>query len=52
MMLAPEQLRGLEGRTYDVVDYVNGTKLGTLSGHNAHLTVEFEKHLLLEMRPQ
>jgi hypothetical protein len=42
----------LEGRTYDVVDYVNGTKLGTVSGHNAHLTVEFEKHLLLEVRPQ
>lgn len=48
----PVELRGLEDRTYDVVDYVNGTKLGTLSGHNAHLTVEFEKHLLLEMRPQ
>jgi alpha-galactosidase len=48
----PVELRGLEGRTYDVVDYVNGTKLGTVSGRNAHLTVEFEKHLLLEVRPQ
>ena len=48
----PVELRGLEGRTYDVVDYVNGTKLGTVSGHNAHLTVEFDKHLLLEVRPQ
>jgi alpha-galactosidase len=46
------ELRGLEGRTYDVVDYVKGTKLGAVSGHNAHLTVEFEKHLLLEVRPQ
>ena len=48
----PVELRGLEDRTYDVVDYVNGTKLGTVSGHNAHLTVAFEKHLLLEVRPQ
>ena len=48
----PVELRGLEDRTYQVVDYVNGTKLGTVSGHNAHLTVEFEKHLLLEVRPQ
>jgi len=48
----PIELRGLEDRTYDVVDYVNGTKLGTLTGHNARLTVEFDKHLLLEARPQ
>jgi len=48
----PVELRGLEGRTYDVVEYVNGTKLGTVSGHNTRLTVEFEKHLLLEVRPQ
>jgi len=48
----PVELRGLEGRTYEVLDYVNGTKLGNVSGHNAHLTVEFEKHLLLEARPQ
>jgi alpha-galactosidase len=46
------ELRGLEGRRYDVVDYVNGTKLGTVSGHDARLTVEFEKHLLVEVRPQ
>ena len=39
-------------RTYDVVDYVNGMKLATVSGHDAHLMVEFEKHLLLEVRPQ
>ena len=48
----PVELRGLEDRPYDVVDYVNGTKLGTVSGHNAHLTVAFDKHLLLEVRPQ
>ncbi|HZQ93446.1 MAG TPA: glycoside hydrolase family 36 protein [Candidatus Sulfotelmatobacter sp.] len=48
----PVELRGLEARTYDVVDYVNGTRLGTVSGDNARLTVEFDKHLLLEARPQ
>ena len=48
----PVELRGLENRTYDVVDYVNGTRLGTVSGHHAQLAVEFQKHLLLEVRPQ
>jgi alpha-galactosidase len=48
----PVELRGLESRAYDVVDYVSGTKLGTVSGNNAHLAVEFERHLLLEVRPQ
>jgi alpha-galactosidase len=48
----PVELRGLEDRSYSIVDYVNGTKLGTVSGHNAHLTVEFDKHLLLEVRPE
>jgi alpha-galactosidase len=46
------ELRGLEDRSYSVVDYVNGTKLGTVSGHKAHLAVEFNRHLLLEVRPQ
>jgi len=48
----PVELRGLENRAYDVADYVNGTKLGLISGHNARLTVEFDQHLLLEVRPQ
>ena len=48
----PVQLRGLQDRNYTVLDYVNGTSLGTLSGHNAQLPVEFDKHLLLEVRPQ
>ncbi len=48
----PVELRGLEDRNYSVVDYVNGKKLGTLSGPNARLAVEFDKHLLLEVRPQ
>ncbi len=48
----PIELRGLEDRTYSVADYVNGTKLGTVSGHHASLAVEFDRHLLLEVRPQ
>jgi alpha-galactosidase len=48
----PVELRGLQDRTYTVVDYVNGTNLGTISGPHAGLTVEFKRHLLLEVRPQ
>jgi alpha-galactosidase len=48
----PIELRGLDDRNYSVVDYVNGRPLGTLSGKNAHLMVEFSKHLLVEARPQ
>jgi alpha-galactosidase len=48
----PVELRGLEDRKYSVVDYVNGTNLGTLSGHDALLTVAFDKHLLLEVKPE
>ena len=46
------ELRGLQDREYAVFDYVNGTSLGTLSGRNAHLPVEFNRHLLLEVRPR
>jgi alpha-galactosidase len=48
----PVELRGLGDRKYSVVDYVNGTSLGTVSGHNARLTVAFDKHLLLEVKPE
>jgi alpha-galactosidase len=46
------ELRGLEDRNYSVVDYVTGKSLGTVSGQNAHLPVEFDQHLLLEVQPQ
>jgi alpha-galactosidase len=48
----PVELRGLEDRKYTVVDYVTGKSLGTVSGHSAHLPVEFHDHLLLEVQPQ
>ena len=48
----PVELRGLEDRNYSVVDYVTGKSLGTVSGHNAHLPVEFDGNLLVEVQPQ
>ena len=46
------ELRGLEDRNYSVVDYVTGKSLGTVAGHSAHLPVEFDGNLLVEVRPQ
>ena len=46
------ELRGLEDRNYSVVDYVTGKRYGTMSGHGAHLPVEIDGNLLLEVRPQ
>jgi alpha-galactosidase len=48
----PVELRGLEDRKYRVVDYVNGTSLGTVAGRDARLAVAFDKHLLLEVQPE
>jgi len=48
----PIELRGLEDRKYSVLDYVNGKNLGTVSGRDARLPVEFDRHLMLEVRPE
>ena len=48
----PVELRGLEDRNYSVVDYVTGKSLGMVSGRSAHLPVEFDGNLLVEVRPQ
>ena len=48
----PVELRGLEDRKYSVRDYVNGKDLGTVSGRSARLPVEFDRHLMLEVRPE
>ena len=48
----PIELRGLDDRKYSVLDYVNGANLGTLSGRDARLEVEFDRHLMLEVRPE
>jgi len=48
----PVELRGLEDRKYSVYDYVNDKTFGTISGPNARLNVQFNGHLLLEVRPE
>ena len=48
----PIELRGLEDRNYSVVDYVTGKSFGTVSGHGARLSAEFDGYLLLEVQPQ
>jgi len=45
-------LRGLGARSYLVTDYVNGRGLGMVQGPMATLDVHFEKHLLIELKPQ
>lgn len=48
----PIELRGLDNRNYSVQDYANDKSFGTVSGQNARLNVEFNGHLLLEVRPE
>jgi len=47
----PIELRDLDDRNYSVVDYITEKNLGMVSGHNAHLPVEFDENLLVEVRP-
>src|SRR5580658_763685 len=46
------ELRGLSQRPYRVTDYVDGKDLGTVHGPAATLDVQFEKHLLLQAKPE
>ena len=45
-------LRGLSARPYRVTDYVNGKDLGTVRGPTATLNVQFDKNLLLQVKPE
>jgi alpha-galactosidase len=45
-------LRGLGDRGYRVTDYVDGKDLGTVHGPVATLDVKFDKHLLIEAKPE
>jgi alpha-galactosidase len=47
----PIQLRGLDDRTYHIVDYVNNKDLGSVHGPQATISAVFNQHLLLEARP-
>jgi alpha-galactosidase len=45
------ELRGLEPKTYRVVDYVDNHDYGMVSGPVAKLAVDFKGSLLLEAKP-
>ena len=42
----------LQDRAYRIVDYVNNKDLGRVQGPKATLSAEFDKHLLLDARPE
>jgi alpha-galactosidase len=46
----PIEIRGLDGDTYEVHDYVNDRSLGTIEGPVGQLDVSFTDHLLIEAR--
>jgi alpha-galactosidase len=46
------ELRGLQDRTYHVVDYVNNKDFGNVHGPRATISADFAKHLLLEAQPE
>ena len=46
------ELRGLAARAYRLTDYENGRDLGTVRGPVATVEAAFQKHLLLEARPE
>jgi len=48
----PITLRGLSRGAYRVTGYVDGKDFGTVLGPAATLNVQFDKHLLLEARPE
>lgn len=46
------ELRGLESRDYQIIDYVNNQPLTKVHGPVAHISAQFDKHLLVEARPE
>ncbi len=48
----PIELRGLQDRTYHIVDYMNGKDFGNVHGPKAMISADFEKHLLIEAQPE
>jgi len=46
------ELRGLDSRTYRLVDYVNGKDFGTVTGPTAKVEAAFNQYLLLEAVPE
>jgi alpha-galactosidase len=48
----PIELRGLQDRTYHIIDYVNNKDLGSIRGPRATIPAQFNRHLLLEAQPE
>jgi alpha-galactosidase len=48
----PIELRGLQDRTYHIVDYEHNRDLGSVHGPQANISAQFDKHLLLEAQPE
>jgi alpha-galactosidase len=48
----PIELRGLQDRSYHIVDYVNDKDLGSVHGPKATISSEFSQHLLLMALPE
>jgi alpha-galactosidase len=46
------ELRGLGDRSYQLEDYEHGKNLGSVHGPTARISADFDKHLLVEARPQ
>jgi alpha-galactosidase len=46
------ELRGLEKRSYQVIDYENNKQLGTIEGPVCKLPVSFKNHLLIKVEPK
>ena len=46
----PAELRGLESRDDQVVDYANHKDFGVAHGPRARIRMEFDKYILLEAR--
>ena len=48
----PIELRGLQNRTYHLLDYENHKDLGTVQGPTVTIPADFRQHLLVEARPE
>jgi len=46
------ELRGLDAREYEVLDYVEGRQLGTVTGTTGRLQAGFDHYLLLKCTPR
>jgi alpha-galactosidase len=46
------ELRGLRDANYELFDYENGKTLGKVHGPTAELPVKFDRHLMVEAKPE